>query len=568
MPQDAFHIRRLTVELNALLTGGKVNRVSQANKDEVTLIIYTGKSTVKLILSTNASFARVCLTSVEKDPAPVAPNFCMLLRKHLLGAEILSVQQHDFERIVEIAFRCTSDFSECERVLRAEIMGKYSNLVLTENDVVLGALKTTALIDDTRRVLFSGAKYVYPAPQDKLSPFDKAGISARFSEFCALRAEPSSAEEEGRFLFENVAGLALPTATELARRRKRSGEEIGRFVGDFCLREPNAPCVVYAKDGSESDFFAFPVLGGKPMPSLMKAADVYYTTRENRRAFNEKKTRAESVVRQLKKKQEKKLADTLERLRAADGAEENRVKGELLTANLYRLKKGDAECALENWYSADCEEVKITLDPTLAPAANAQRYFKLYNKQKRTKEALAPRLKAEQAAADYAESIAAAIRSAETVEDLQETEAELISLGLIRPPKEKIGGKKKEESAPFRAYEIEGFRVLSGRNNLQNDRLLKSAAPEDLWFHTQKYHSSHVIVQTNGKQVPDLVIKFAAELCAYYSDGRDGDKIPVDYCLKKHVKKPPRSPAGFVVYTDYKTALATPNAHRDSAIEP
>ena len=176
MPQDAFHIRRLTAELHSFLVGGKINRISQANKDDLTFIIYTGKSTVKLLLSANASGARVCLSSIEKEPAPIAPNFCMLLRKHLLGAEILEIRQHEFERIVEIDLHCVTDFSESKRTLHCELMGKYSNVVLTENGVILGALKTTALEDSSKRILLSGAKYFYPVPQDKLSPFDGAGM--------------------------------------------------------------------------------------------------------------------------------------------------------------------------------------------------------------------------------------------------------------------------------------------------------------------------------------------------------------------------------------------------------
>ena len=167
MPQDAFHIRRLAKELNTFLVGGKINRISQVNKDELTFIIYTGKSTVKLILSANASNARVCLSLTEKEPAPIAPNFCMLLRKHLQNAEILEVRQYEFERIIEIDLFCTTDFSQCKRTLYCELMGKYSNIILTENGVILGALKTTALEDSSRRVLLTGAKYLYPAPQDK-----------------------------------------------------------------------------------------------------------------------------------------------------------------------------------------------------------------------------------------------------------------------------------------------------------------------------------------------------------------------------------------------------------------
>ena len=183
MPQDAFHIRRSAAELDSLLKGGKINRISQADKDEVTFIIYTGKTTVKLVLNTNASNARVCLTREEKEPAPVAPNFCMLLRKHLLGAEILSVSQVDFERIVELRLHCTTDFSECERVLVCELMGKYSNLILTEKGIILGALKTSSLEAGAKRVLLSGAKYLYPEPQEKLSPFDAAGLKERTENF-------------------------------------------------------------------------------------------------------------------------------------------------------------------------------------------------------------------------------------------------------------------------------------------------------------------------------------------------------------------------------------------------
>jgi predicted ribosome quality control (RQC) complex YloA/Tae2 family protein len=169
MPQDAFHIKRLSQELNALLTGGKINRISQVNKDELTFIIYTGNSTVKLIVSANASNARVCLSLYEKEPAPVAPNFCMLLRKHLQNAEILSVKQREFERIIEITLHCTTDFSQSNRILYCELMGKYSNLVLTENDVILGALKTTALEDNSRRVLLPGAKVVGADAADALA---------------------------------------------------------------------------------------------------------------------------------------------------------------------------------------------------------------------------------------------------------------------------------------------------------------------------------------------------------------------------------------------------------------
>ena len=572
MPQDAFHIRRLAQELNTFLVGGRINRISQVNKDELTFIVYTGKTTVKLILSANASNARVCLSLTEKEPAPVAPNFCMLLRKHLQNAEILEVRQHEFERIVELVVHCTTDFSECDRVLHCELMCKYSNVVLTEKGVILGALKTTALESENHRLLLAGVKYEYPAPQDKLSPFDGAGMRSRLQNYLSTHADGWEKEGLSLFLFENVAGLAMPTAREIVRRaaERNQGADIlsesaavplWEFVGEFCQNEPNRPCLKM-QNGGYADFFAFPVAGGVETPSLCKAEDEFYTARESKKGFEDKKRKLETTVRNLKKKQSKKLQETLERLKDAEKAEEYRIKGELLTANLYKLEKGMKEVELENWYSPDMEKVKIALDATMPPSKNAQRYFKTYNKYKRAKEILTPMLQKEESEIDYTDSVGAAIAAAETELDLKEIETELIEMGLLRAPKERVGGKKKEQAIPFREYEHGGMKIYAGRNNIQNDRLLRAAAPEDIWLHTQKYHSSHVIIVTDGGQVRDETLLFAAEICAYYSDGKDGDKIPVDYCKRKFVKKPSKSKAGFVTYTDYKTVLVTPNGHK------
>lgn len=564
MPQDAFHIRRLAQELNNSLAHGKINRVSQVDKDELTFIIYTGKRAVKLILSTNASNARVCLAQEEKEPAPVAPNFCMLLRKHIVGAEILEIRQKDFERIIEIEMRCTGDFSESNRVLICELMGKYSNVVLCENGVILGALKSTALDDNLKRVLFSGAKYRYPEPQDKLSIFDGAGMEVLINGYLSNRAETGVDEEDfARFVFENASGLALATARELVK--KLGVENFAQKLAKACLELENEPCVAYL-NGAPYDFFAFPVANGKPAESLCDAEDEFYSYRERKKGFEDKKRKLESALRGLKKKQAKRMQDVFDRLKDAESADENRIKGELLTANLYRLEKGLKECTLENWYEPSCPPLKIRLDETLSPQKNAQKYFKQYNKQKRAKEVLEPMLETEKKEVEYIASVETAIRLAEDERDLKEIQTELIELGLLHAPKERAGGKRKEIETPFREYLIDGFRVFAGRNNVQNDRLVRSAGATDLWMHTQKYHSTHVVVLRDGKDIPDSVLLKSAELCAYYSDGRGADKIPVDYCEKRFVKKPSKSKAGFVVYTDYKTVLVKPNPHKDSQV--
>ena len=576
MPQDAFHIRRLASELNGTLTGGKINRISQVSKDELTFIIYTGKRTVKLILSTNASNARVCLSQTEKEPLAVAPNFCMLLRKHLLGAEILFVRQYAFERIIEIGLHCTTDFSESDRVLHCELMGKYSNIVLSEKGVILGALKTASLTDDNHRILLSGARYEYPAPQDKLSVFDGAGMRSRLLSFAENRTQNVDGEELSRFVFENVAGLALPTAKEMVRRcaaqnggvyaalSDNAKMPLWTFITAFCQGE-ECNAHLRLQDGVPTEFFAFAVDGAKPMPTLCDAEAEFYFYKESKKHFEDKKRKLESAARTLKKKAEKRLQETTERLREAEKAEENRIKGELLTANLYALEKGMTSVEVVNWYDEQGGTIKIALDSTLSPSKNAQRYFKTYNKQKRAKEILEPMQKAERAEIAYAESIFAMIAAADAEDDLKEIQTELTDGGFLPKERARIGAKKgkKEPEIPFREYEHNGYKILAGRNNLQNDRLLRFAAPDDIWLHTQKYHSSHVIICTQGGQVQDETLLYAAEICAYYSDGRGADKIPVDYCKRKFVKKPSKSKAGFVVYTDYKTILVKPEKHKE-----
>ena len=559
MPQDAFHIRRLATELNTLLTGGKINRVAQINKDELVFTIYTGKTTVKLLLSTHATGARVCLTTQEKEPLAVAPNFCMLLRKHLQNAEILSIKQAGEERIIQIEFYCTSDFSECKRTLICEIMGKYSNLILTENGVILGALKTTSLTDNSHRILFSGAKYLYPTPQDKISPLDGAGMRSRLENYLQNRETPPDREELSRFVFDTVSGFAQATARELVKRAKDT--PLWVFIPDFFQNQTNEPHLLQ-KEGVFVDFFAFPVENGVPTPSLCKAEDIYYSSKETAKDFLDKKRKLESAIRGYRKKACKRLQDILERLTESEKADENRIKGELLTANLYRLEKGMKSVTLENWYDEKGGEIKIALDETLSPSKNAAKYFKLYNKQKRAKEVLLPMKEKEESEIKYTDSVLFSLSVSEKDEDLKEVETELVELGLLKAPVKRIGGKKQEKEIPYREYEYKGYRILAGRNNLQNDRLLREASKTDIWLHAQKYHSAHLLILTDG-EVPDEVIKVACEICAYYSEGKDGTKIPVDYCQRKCVKKPNKAKAGFVVYENYKTALAIPNKHEE-----
>ena len=553
MPQDAFTLRRNVRELEKLLVGGKINKVIQPTKDEVLLYIYTGKSLLKLIICTNASFCRICLTEEEKDAPSVAPNFCMLLRKHLLGAQITAVAQTGFERIVAITLHCVSDFTQTDRVLYAEIMGKYSNIVLTEQGVILGALKTASLETNAVRVLFPGARYALPAPQDKADPTDRAALTA------AVAAVLSSADPAAA-LADRVAGIAYPTAAQIvADYPLNTGMPFSDFVYDYLFAGDDAPCVL-CRDGVPVEFGAKMLAGATPVTSLQEAQETVYGYKSNKKAFEEKKRRLSAAAAGLKKKQEKKLAQILEKLQECEDAEACRLKGELITANIYRLERGMSACKLENYYEEGAPLLTIALDKTLSPAQNAQKYYKRYAKLKRTVEALTPRLKAERAELDYTESVLSSVAQAEEMQDLAEIEEELIALRLLREPQGQSGKRRKPAETPFRVFEKDGFIIRAGRNNVQNDRLVRASAPDDIWLHTQKYHSAHVVIAAEGRKVPETVLEFAARICAYYSDGRGGGKLPVDYCQRKFVKKPSGGKAGFVHYTDYKTVLVEPFA--------
>ncbi len=547
MPQDTFTLRLIAKELNEALRGGKINRINQPEKEELALIIYTGKRTLKLTVNANASDCGAYFTEDDRENPLVAPNFCMLLRKHLSGAEILDVSLDGFERILVFRLKCFSDFSETVRELRCEIMGKYSNLILTECGTILGALKTTSLDENCKRAILPGAKYVLPSPQDKTDPSDKS----------ALRALLSSPPEGdlARFLFLHVSGLAPCTAEQILSAYR--GGDLSEHVYNYIFSDEISPCVT-EKEGNVTDFFARSVAGGIPFPTLSEAQSYFYANRRARKRFEGGKRRLLSALSALRKKQEKRLAQIRDKQRECASLEENRIKGELLTANLYALRRGMKSCEVCNYYDEEGGTLKISLDETLSPSQNAQNYFKRYRKQKRALEILAPQERATDAELEYTLSLIAACEAASEEEDLRSLEEELLAAQILSAPKEKA--RKKSPEIPFRVYEKDGFTVRAGRNNLQNDRLIRTSAPGDIWLHTQKYHSCHVVIETKGRKTPEHVLLFAAGLCARYSDAKGGGKVPVDYCEIKHVKKPPKAKAGAVIYTDYKTLLTEPLA--------
>lgn len=552
MPQDAFTLRHIAEELDFACAGAKVNKIIQPSRDEVDLFLYTGKRTEKLLLNVNASMARAVLSDVPRSAPETAPNFCMLLRKHLAGAVLVSAAMEGFERILSFTFDCAGEFTRARRVLYAEIMGKYSNLILCEDGVILGALKISSVEENYRRILFPGVKYVPPAPQDKADPTDEAACAARLASY--------SGGDFPKFLADNLSGLALSTCRriETALKGERNPEKTAALIRAYVLSGEKAPCVV-RRDGEPADFCVRGA-AGDPYPSVTAAADAFYREKEKKALFSERRRRLESLLSARKRKEEKKLAVLSAQERDCADMEKNRTYGDLITANIYRIRRGDRSLSAENYLEADCPAVTVPLDTALSPSANAQRYYRKYAKQKRTVAAVAAQKEAVLPELDYTESMLSALSSAESMLDLDGLYAEARALGLLPPEKTRA---KKQTPIPFRRFEKAGFAILAGRNNLQNDLLLKEADPRDVWLHAQKYHSAHVIVRAEGRVVPDEVLLCAAEICAWYSDARAGGRIPVDFCERRFVKKPPKTHPGFVLYTDFRTLTAEADAHRE-----
>ncbi|MCD8371854.1 MAG: NFACT family protein [Clostridia bacterium] len=552
MPQDAFTLKHVIKELDELLAGGKISRINQREKDGLTFLIYTKNSTVKLEISANAQNCRLNIGSNEKQAPAAAPNFCMLLRKHLQNAQILKVRQIGFERIAAIDFLCVTEFERAERTLYCEIMGKYSNVILTENGVILGALKTSGIDDGTHRLLLSGAKYNLPPAQDKVNPLDKEELEKVLSE---------REGELARFISARVLGVCYSTALEMenALGENPSAEDIYNYI----VTDDISPCVTYS-NGVPNDFKVRSSSPDKKLyPSLLKAQGEYYLYVTKKKEFEDKKRKLDGVLRSAEKKCGKRLEIISSRRQDCEDMDTLKLKGELITANIYAIERGMDSFKAVNYYLENCPEITIALDRQLTPSQNAQKYYKRYAKLKRTVAALDVQEAEAEREKDYLASIRCHLDGADDIADFEGIETELSAAGLIKTADGKNKKKKQEDEPVYRKFLYNGFTIIAGRNNLQNERLTKSLKESDLWLHTQKYHSSHVAILSDGRPIPDDVIKVAAEICGYYSEARQSGKVPVDYTLKKYVKKPNASKAGFVTYTEYKTAVAEPNAHAE-----
>lgn len=563
MPQDAFTLKFLCQELNKLFSGGKVNRIIQPDNDELIFTVYTGKKTEKLLLSVNPSAPRIGVSSTDKESPLTAPNFCMLMRKHLLSSTIDKISLIGFDRIVRIDFTASAEFSDpVKKVVFVELMGRYSNIILTENGKILGGNRGINMFDNGVRPLIVGYPYVFPPVGDKKTPDDKLLIDY-FDAF----AGGSFTD----YVCKGVQGLATSTAEQIKISYLNNGYQIGgegfgvrffEYINHYISNIEKRPCVSVV-DGTVKDVFVFPyepLLGERiDFESLYLAEEFYYSERDKLKKYTSKKERLSALINTAIKKSKKRLVAITSKEKDALSAEENRIKGELILSNIYRIKHGDKYVELDNYY--DGTVIKIQLDERLSPSKNAEVYYKKYNKQKRTILALEPQKLQAQKELDYLLTILDEITLCETLEELMLVGAELQQAGILK--QEQQGSKKKQVETHFNVYEIDGFAVKVGRNNLENDKVTFTAKSHDIWLHAKDYHSTHVIIETLGKTPPDQTIKVCAEICGYYSKGRDGGKIEIAYTEKKNVKKPSGAKPGFCTYDNYRTIVVNPEKHAE-----
>ncbi len=566
MAYDGITVAAVVKELNDRICGGRIAKIAQPEKDALMLTVKTINGQYRLLLSADASLPLVYLSSENKQAPLTAPAFCMLLRKYLGSARIISVEQPGLERIIRIGFEHYDEMGDIRRkTLVCEIMGKHSNIILLDEDEkIIDAIKrVSAMVSSVREVL-PGRPYFVAGGEKKADP-----LKATEEDF--LKTANAGKDAAGSIM-DAYMGISPMAAFEIVRR---SGIEermdasailsspsdkaalFGAFNGIFerVRKGEFSPCIYYDRDEpvdfTAIDTGAYPV--SREYDSISKLLEDYYSQREAVVRIRQRSADLRRIVQSATERNVKKLKLQEKQLKDTEKRDKLKLYGELLTAYAYQIEAGTKEYEALNYY--DDTTVKISLDPDLSPMENAGRYYDKYQKQKRTYEALSELVKTTQAELEHLKSVQLSLDIARKEADLNEIRKELKETGYIR----KKSGEKREKSVsrPMHYLTDDGFHIYVGKNNLQNDELtFKFADGGDWWFHAKKVPGSHVIVKTEGRELPDKVYEQAAALAAFYSSAASQDKAEVDYLKRKDVKKPAGAPPGFVVYyTNYSMAV-------------
>jgi len=573
MAFDACMMRAVIAEFSREFTDAKIEKVLQPQNDEIDLVIKQARSVRRLVFNVGPNAPRLQLSDTAKENPLKAPMFCMLLRKYLLGARIVGVSQPGFDRIADFEIACYDDMGfPATKHLICEIMGKYANLIVTDSDYkVISALKIIDFAASTVRQVLPGLKYQIPAKQDKLSPLsvDRELFFEKLSQF-----PPEKTGE--KFITLTYSGIATQIARELVYRASASVDTPVCNIDPECfykvfsewqsllIEERYTPVAVYS-DGVPTDYSYMDIsyLNGigekRSYASLRELFDEYFADKDRGERIRQRARDLLRLLSSAKQRTEKKLSIQREALIDSERGEEYKKSGDLITANLYRLERGTESFRTVDYYDDSCPEIEIKLNPTLSPSQNAQKMYKLYNKCKTAKEVLGKQIELWESELRYLDSVQAFLERAECEQDLVEIREELYNAGYAA----RLRGYKPQKQIKLRPMEFQttgGYKLLVGRNNIQNDRLtFKLADKGDLWFHTKDIPGSHVIMITEGDEPAEQDYTEAAETAAYYSQAT-GDLVAVDYTYVKNLKKPQGAKPGFVIYKTNYTAFVKPKA--------
>ena len=553
MPFDAVCLQAVLQELRPKLLGLRIDKVQQPARDQVILLL---RGNQRLLLNAGANAPRIQLTELTRDNPAEPPMFCMLLRKHLSGGRILSIAQPHLERVVEIRLEALDELGDrVERRLVLEAMGRHSNLILLDGEGrITDCLRRVDGDMSARRQVLPGLFYRLPPAQAKLDPtaLDRGELER------LLAAAPPQAQAD-QWLLDAFGGLSPLVCRELACRAGGStdarldamGQEGRRRLLDGLegllkdVQENRFTPVMVTIDGRPKDFSFLPLeqygsaAGLTPFPTFSQLLDQFYEQRENQERIRQ---RGQDLIRSVTNARDRltrKLANQDRELTATLDRKRLRQYGDIITSNFHAMDKGMARLRATDFYDPEGREVEIPLDPLLTLQQNAAKYYKEYNKAKTAQRMLTIQMEKGRGELDYLNSVLENITLAEGERDLQEIRQELVDTGYLCRPSKAKGREKRASSKPMEFCSSAGLRIAVGKNNTQNDLLTcKLAAKGDIWLHTQKIHGTHVILFTQGRTPDPGSLQEAACLAAWFSQGRESGKVPVDYTPVKYVKKP------------------------------
>jgi len=581
MALDGAFLYAVKNELQPLI-GGRIEKIHQPSREEVIISIRTREGSKKLFISANAGSARVHITARQVDNPQTPPMFCMLLRKRLGSGKLIAVRQDGLERILFLDFECVNELGDVVTVtLACEIMGRCSNLIIIDHEGrVVDSIKRVDEEMSRERIVLPGMRYTLPPRDDRL-----CFLTAEPEEIVSrLREVPPAELSKGLIrVFEGISPVLAREWTFFAGRGAElrsdtvEGDQLDRLLfavkrtKEQLLSGENCFTAASDRDGMLKDFSFIRLnqygnlMITKELPSASELLDFFYFERDRAVRTKQRANDLFKLLVNLTERTSRRISVQQQELAACAEKDTYKLWGDLISANIYRIQKGDATAKVENFYAEDCPTVEIQLDIRKTPAQNAQHYYSEYKKCVTAEEKLAGQIEKGEEELQYLDSVFDALTRAESENDIIQLRLELIEQGYIRSG----GGKSKPPKAlpPIEYKSTDGFTILVGRNNHQNDQLtLKFAEKTDIWLHTQTITGSHVIIATDGETPPDKTIEEAAVIAAVNSKGRNSTLVPVDYCLARYVKKPSGAKPGKVIFTNYKTAFVKPDTELEQSL--